>query len=125
MPNVAGNLGVHAVNLLATTLNDPVKADVILERIGANDVIVVRIGNTNRDTRCLVDTAGNGLEAYGNLDILRGDRLKDGERETVVSSIGTRLLDHAVAGRGRVANNDPFAGGALARPRESEAGRSG
>ena len=83
MPNVAGNLGVHAVNLLATTLNDPVKADVILERIGANDVIVVRIGNTNRDTRCLVDTAGNGLEAYGNLDIPRGDRLKDGERETI------------------------------------------
>ena len=97
MPNVAGNFGVHTVNLLATTLNDPVKADVVLKRIGANNVIVVRIDNTNRNSPCLVDTTGNGLEAYGDLDILRDDRLEDGEREPIISSIGARLLNDAVA----------------------------
>ena len=95
VPNVAGNFGVHTVNLLATTLNDPVKADVVLKRIGANNVIVVRIDNTNRNSPCLVDTTGNGLEAYGDLDVLRDDRLEDGEREPIISSIGARLLNDA------------------------------
>lgn len=79
MPRVAGNFCVYAVNLLATTLDDSVKADVVFERIGADNVVIVRVDNSDRDPSCLVGASGDGIEAHGNLDILRDDRLKGGK----------------------------------------------
>src|SRR5690242_6691582 len=95
MPGVTGNFGVNAVNLLAATLDDPVEADVVFKRVGANNVIVLRIDDADGNSSCLIDTTCDRLEAYGNLDIFCDDRLENGERETIVSPIRARLLNHA------------------------------
>src|SRR5262245_47292311 len=86
MPLVGGDFGIHPMNLLTTALNDAVKANVVLKRIGSNNVIVVRIKYTSSNTRRLVDASSNGFEPDGHFDILRDDRAKNKQAESDIPS---------------------------------------
>src|SRR4029078_12714300 len=63
MPFVRRYLDVGAFELFALALDHAIESDVILQRVGAHDVIVVSIADTDCDTTCLIDLAGDGLEA--------------------------------------------------------------
>src|SRR5262249_21437352 len=91
MPRVAGNHGVNTVNLLPTALNHVVEANVVLKRIGANNVVVVRIGKADGNSACLLDPPGFWLAAYGIRVTLGGDRDEDSMRKPVERSVGARL----------------------------------
>ena len=43
MPLTAGDFGIYTINLLSTAFNDAVKTDVVLECIGADNIIVVAV----------------------------------------------------------------------------------
>jgi hypothetical protein len=44
-------------------LDPPIKIDVVLERVGPNNVVVVRIREPHRDTRRTIDVTCDGSEA--------------------------------------------------------------
>ncbi len=41
MPFTAGNLGVDAVNFLSAAFDDAIKTNIVFERVGTNNVVVV------------------------------------------------------------------------------------
>src|SRR5215207_10660347 len=77
MPLAACHLGVRAGELLTASADDPVKANVVLQGIGAGDIVVVAINQTYHKAARLVDSSGNRLEAGGHLDIARNGRHVD------------------------------------------------
>ena len=117
MPLTAGNFGIYTINLLSTAFNDAVKTDVVLERIGANNVIVVAIENADSNAAGLINVSGNRFESYGNIDVLGDDRLNDCERETIIRSVD---LDCSMARPAKelIAHDSPFAKIALAGTRK-------
>src|SRR5262245_53140212 len=71
VPFVRRDLDVDAGELLAAALHDAIEAHVVLERIGARDVVVVGIGQPYGDAAGAVDLAGDRLEAEHDLDVAR------------------------------------------------------
>ena len=63
MPFVRRDFDVRAFELLARAFDHAVEADVVLQRIGAHDIVVVGIGEPHGDAAGLVDLAGDRLEA--------------------------------------------------------------
>lgn len=51
-----GNLG--AGNLPPDTLDDMIEVDVVFQRIGARDILVVRVLNAKHQTGGLIDLSG-------------------------------------------------------------------
>ena len=64
VPLVARNFCVPTVNLLSTTVNDAVETNIVLKRIGTNDVIVVAIKKTNGNAGCLIDISRDRFKFY-------------------------------------------------------------
>ena len=58
----------------AASLHDAIEADIVLQRIRAHEVVVVRRRDAHRDPARLIDLAGDRLEAGAHLDIRRRDR---------------------------------------------------
>ncbi len=114
VPLIAGNFGVRTTDLFTTTLNDAVKTNVVLKRIGADDVIVVGIEETNGNPTRLVDTSSDRFELYGNVNVLGDDWFKNGQRKTIVCLVYTGLFDHSAGKRGFVVNDSPFSRTTLA-----------
>src|SRR5262249_24290096 len=123
MPFTAGNFGVDAVNLLSAAFDDAIKTNIVFERVGANNVVVVAVENTDGDTPSLINVAGDGFKFQGDVDVLSSDGIKNCEWETIVCSVGARLFNCA-AGKGRlvIAQNPPTQI-ALSGSRKLEAGR--
>src|SRR5262249_24502420 len=90
---VGGDFGIHPMNLLTTALNDAVKANVVLKRIGSNNVIVVRIKYTSSNTRRLVDASSNGFEPDGHLTFFAtiGLKIASGKRYSVGSVLDCQI----------------------------------
>src|SRR5262245_27577965 len=122
MPLVGCNLGVDSVNLFTTAFNHSIETDIVLKRIGTDDVVIVGISNANRNSACLINTACNRFESYGDFDVFGDNWLKDSEWKTIVSAIRTRLLNHRAGERRWIAYDVPFTEPALARPREFKVG---
>src|SRR5258708_34841460 len=84
MPFLGRNLDVGCGKLLSPAFDHPVEADVVFERVGADDVIIVGRAQADYDAAGLVNGAGNRLEAKLDLQVLAGERLVDREPEPVI-----------------------------------------
>lgn len=62
MPLSARNLDIFACKLLSMTFYDAVKTNVVLKRIGADDIVVVGIQNTDSNSTRLVDASRDRFE---------------------------------------------------------------
>src|SRR5262252_6338473 len=123
MPLTAGNFGVDAVNLLSAAFDDAIKTNIVFERVGTNNVVVVAVENADGDAPGLINVAGGGFEFQGDFNVLGGDRIKNCERETIIGSVRARLFNCA-AGRGSfVTHHNPSAQIALSGSRKLKAGR--
>src|SRR3982751_2364418 len=97
MPFTGGHLDVRARELLAAAFHHLVEADIVLEGIRTRDVVIVGGSETHRDAAGLIFLPGDRLEADCDLDVLRSDRLINGEWKAIVRAIRARLLDRAFA----------------------------
>src|SRR6516162_575655 len=109
MPLAAGDFSVDAVYLLPAAFDDAVESDIVFERVGTHNVIVVAIKNTNSDTPCLINVAGDGFEFQGDIDVLGGDGIKNCERETIIGSVRARLFNGAACKGCFIVDHDPSA----------------
>ena len=110
MPFTAGNFGVRTTDLFTSTSNDAVKANVVFERIGADNVVVVGIEETNDNPTRLVDASSDRFELYGNVNVLGDNRFKNGQRKTIICLVFAGLFDRSPCKRGVVVNDSPFPG---------------
>ena len=62
MPLTTGNFGIHTVNLLSTAFDDAIKTNIIFERVGADNVIVVTVENTDSNAARLIDAPTDRFE---------------------------------------------------------------
>src|SRR5579872_52839 len=113
VPRAADDLEISPGELLALPLHHPVEADVVFERIGARDVIIVRRLQADDDPARLVDASRHRLEAQRGLQVCAGEGLVDCKREAVAGAVFAHLGDGGAARGGRVADDGPFAGRAL------------
>jgi hypothetical protein len=88
------HLDIGAADLTSKPAHNVVKVDVIFERIGAEDVVVVRVRQPHRDAASTVDPAVDSLEAHRDLDVFGGYAVVDRQRKTIVRMIGTALCEH-------------------------------
>src|SRR5215475_15119015 len=109
MPLTAGDFGVDAVDLLPAAFDDAVESNIVFERVGSDNVVVVAIKNTNSDSPSLINVAGDGFEFQGDIDVLRSDGIKNCERETIIGSVRTRLFNGAACKGCFIADHNPSA----------------
>src|SRR3954469_21697487 len=55
MPLLRGHFQICAAELFAPAIDHPVEADVILQRIGAGDIVIVGVPQPHHDARGLID----------------------------------------------------------------------
>src|SRR6476660_4941194 len=123
MPFTGGNLGVDAVNFLSAAFDDAIKTNIVFERVGTNNVVVVAVENADSDTPGLINVAGDGFEFQRDINVLGDDGIKNCERETIIRSVRARLFNCA-AGRGSlITDHNPSAQIALSGSRKLEARR--
>src|SRR6516162_7785029 len=120
MPLPLGDFGIEALDLLAPTVHDPVEANIVLERVGTDDVVIIWGGEPHHDAAGLVDFAGDRLEAHRDINVSGGYRLIDRQRKAVVGRIGAGLGNGCLMGGGWIANNSPFGWRAVAGAPERE-----
>src|SRR6266550_2613034 len=87
VPLIRRNLGVGAFDLRSLAFDHMIETDIVLERIGAHDVVVVGIAEPDGDAASLIDFPGNRLESNRNVHVAGQYRLVDGERKPVVGPI--------------------------------------
>ena len=63
MPYPRRNSSRRTLDLGATALDHPIKIDVVIERVGPDDVVVVRIREPHRDPGGTIDVTCDGFEA--------------------------------------------------------------
>src|SRR6478609_399247 len=123
MPLTADNFGIYTINLLSTAFNNAVKTDVVLECIGADNIIVVAVEDADSNAAGLIDPPTNRFEFQGDIDVLGDDGIKNGERKTIVRSVRARLFNCAACKGRFITNNNPPAKIALSGSRELKARR--
>ena len=102
------NFGVHTANLLSTAFDDAVKTNIVLKRIGADDVVVVAIEDTDSNAACLIDAPRDRFEAYGNVNVPGDNWFKYSKRKTIVRPVGARLFNHVTGKRGVITHDSPL-----------------
>src|SRR5215475_15219697 len=108
MPLITGNFDIHAVDLIAAAFNDAVKPDIVFKRIGADNVVVVFVNETDSNSTCLIDAPSDRLEPYGYLKVSGDHWFKNGQRKTIVRSLRARLFNRSASKSGLIANDRPF-----------------
>src|SRR5689334_16029582 len=63
VPRAGSHLDVRGCQLLAATLHDAVETDIVLQRVRAREVVVVRRRHAHRNPASLIDLSGHWLEA--------------------------------------------------------------
>src|SRR5687768_8135540 len=81
LPHPGRYLDVDTRELLPFAVYHLVETDVVLERVGPGDVVVVRLLEPDHQARRLVDLSRDGLEAHPDLNVSRLGALQDRERE--------------------------------------------
>jgi len=71
VPYAGGDLAAPARELLTLAVLDDVEAHVVLEGVGARDVVVVRAREPEHEAARAVDLAGHGLAAHGEIDVAK------------------------------------------------------
>src|SRR5947209_6184874 len=125
MPLVWRDLEVRALDLLPAALHDAVKADVVFEGVGADDVVIIRARQPYRDAAGLVDRAADRLEPHHDIEIPRRNGLVDRQRKAEIRPVLAELRDRLLPGGARIGHHPPVARRALAGTPEAEARRRG
>ena len=96
MPFIAGNFDVLAANLFTTASNNAIKANIVLKRIGADDVVVVTIKDTHSNSTRLIDASSDRFEPYGDINVLGDDWFSDSpfDRRWTVQSLDLQMMSH-------------------------------
>src|SRR5262245_15502557 len=94
VPLIARNFGIRAANLLTTALNDTVKTHIVLKRIGADDIVVVGIEDTDGNSTCLIDAPCDRFEPHGYVNVSGDNWFKNSKWKTIVRWVRAGLLDH-------------------------------
>src|SRR5262245_20975194 len=97
MPLIARNLDVHTSDLLSAAFDDAIEPDVVLKRVGTNDVIVVAIKKTNGNAAGLIDASRDRFELYRNVNVLGDEWFKNGQRKPIVCSVRAGLFDRTTS----------------------------
>src|SRR5262245_30506660 len=122
MPLIASDLGVHPVDLFAAASDHAIKANIVLKGIGANDVVVVGIGNSDCNAARLVYATCNRFELQGDVDVLRHYGIKDSKRKTIVRAVGAGLFDDPALKRSLITYYGPLTRLTLTGPPKFEIG---
>src|SRR4051794_37093388 len=120
MPLVRRDLQIGALDLLTAALHDAVKADVVFEGIGADDVVIIRAGQPHGDAAGLIDRAADRLEPHHDLDIPPRPRVGDGGGKAVMGAVLTDWRDRLRPGGAEIGDAPPVARRALAGACEAE-----
>ena len=82
MPLAAADFGVDAVDLMPATFDDTIKTNIVFERVGPDNVVVVSIENTDSNTSRTINLAGDGFEFQGASTFLaaKESRIASGKR---------------------------------------------
>src|SRR5437660_1573086 len=99
VPHAGGDLAVPAIEADAAPLDHVVEVDVVLERVGARDVVVVLVLQAPDDSAALITLAGDRLALHRQAQIFQ---LRTGvrDREAVVGLIAVGLGEDVLsAGR--------------------------
>src|SRR4051794_23485856 len=96
-----------AGELMPLTTPDHVEANVVLEGVGARQVVVVLVAVAEHETAGLIDLAADRLAADGGTDVPEGE-VTDGDREAIVGGIGIELRQRVRrARRARIGDDHP------------------
>src|SRR6266849_10360803 len=89
VPHARGDLAVPAGELHAAALHGVVEVDVVFERVGARDVVVVRVLETPDDPTALVDGAADRFALHRQTQVFQlGARVGDGK--AVIRAVAVR-----------------------------------
>lgn len=70
VPLVLGNFGVRACDLNTTAAGHAIEPDIVFERVGAHHIVVIGIGEAQRDSAGLIDASRYRFEPQRNIEIL-------------------------------------------------------
>ena len=97
VPHPARDFYVLPANLLTAAFDHAIKSDIVFKRVGAHDVIIVGIKDTNSDSPGLIDVPCDRFEAERNFDVFGADLPEDCKRKAIVRPIRAFLFDSAAA----------------------------
>ena len=83
-------LQVNALPLL-----DFVEHDIVLERVGAHDVVVVLVLIAPNNAARLVNCSGDGLKSDADIDVGGTERFVDGDGKAIVCLVATGLRENS------------------------------
>jgi hypothetical protein len=96
--------------------DDAIKADIVFERVGARDVVIVGRGHADGDAARLIDRAGDRSEPHRDFKVLARERLINRQRKAIAGLVLAYLRDCPAAFRARIGDKSPFRSIALAGP---------
>ena len=97
-----------AGELLALALHHAIEADIVFERVGSNDVIVIRCSQPDRDPAGLIDLARDRLEADHDIDVSRRRPVRKPPAGSGNRSCPCWFARWPSAGRGGIVHDPPF-----------------
>src|SRR5260370_31163788 len=123
MPLVGGNRHFRVLELYPLSIHHSVKTEIVLERVGADNIVASWIAESEDQPHALVHFAGEGLGFYAHVYVRIFSLIGDQNRVSGVGRIGVRLLDDVLPARRAGHRLDqPFAGRLVAGRVGSEGG---
>ena len=98
VPDAALHLRVVTSDLTTDALSNFVKSDVRFERIGAHDIIVLRVPGPSDHAAGLIHLARDRLKEHRDFDIAFDGTVIDAQRKAVIGRIAARLCNDFTAG---------------------------
>src|SRR5207247_2242791 len=125
MPNARCDEHMHALHFDAAAILHVVPADVVLERVGPREVVVVVVLVAPHDTACAIHPTAHRLAPDRYAHVPEHGRISHGHREAVVRPITVFLREH-VGPAGGVCRgaHDPATRAPRPRPPAREGGRA-
>ena len=121
LPSVARHPCIRTGELDPATIDNTIEPDIVLQRIGADDVVVPRVPVPDDQARRLIHPAVHWPKAHGEGNVTRFEAIQDGEGEARIGAVAARLRQHARSRRrGRILQDDPAWRRAAAGQREGE-----
>src|SRR6266566_4218734 len=94
MPFAGSDFEICACKLAAVSRDDVVEPVVILQSVGADDVIVVCVLQTKHEPTCAVHLARDSFESYAELEIFEASFICNQSRKAIVSRVRGSLRNY-------------------------------
>src|SRR6266496_3579250 len=82
------DLKIGSRELAAAAVDDVIEPVILLRSVGANDVVVVRILQTEDQSSCPVNASRHCLEPNAQIQVLKRSLIGDQQREAVIGLVG-------------------------------------